>query len=169
MISCKRFSVFSNDNMSKIFELLSNCEGFVEKNIHHKEEDLLSHLLQTFKLALRESNDVDLILAALVHDIGKPISSFGHEKIACDILSEHISAKTHFIVEQHMRIKLLLDGKMKKRSKINYLIEHPWIQHLILMARWDTLGRKPKVNIEFDKDWIINSLNNKCKLPKGAI
>jgi len=164
-----KLTLFNTSNTELMFEMLERCEGVTSVNEHHPEKDTLSHSLQTFNHAMRESNDVDVILSALLHDVGKCISALSHEEVAVGILSDHISAKTSFLIEQHMRIKLLLNGKMKKRSKVLFLIGHPWLPELILLARWDIMGRSKNINPVFNKEETIDRLNSKAILPRKDI
>ena len=54
-------------NLEVLLDMLEKCES-VEQNLnHHPEGNVLNHSLQVFKHAIRESNDFELILAALLH------------------------------------------------------------------------------------------------------
>lgn len=158
--------LFNSSNTEFIFKLLTDCKDVVSDNIHHPEKDVLEHSLQTFNLACRESSCTDTILAALLHDVGKPINPLGHDKIACEILNEYVSAKTLFIIENHMRIKLLLDGKMKKKSKILFLTNHTFLPELILLSRWDVMGRNSNIHTVFNKYEITDKLNYFAVIPR---
>ena len=128
---------------------------------YHPEGTVFEHSLQVLYKAFRETNDTDLIIAAMLHDVGKAVESNGHEQAAIEMLDEYLSAKTKWLIEQHMRIWTLIKGEMKKLSKVRELIEHPFLPELILLARWDHMGRNPNKKIEYDKEDIINRLN-KC-------
>jgi len=65
------------------------------------------------------------------------------------------------VFNKHYDPWYLIKGEMKKRSKVRELIEHPFLPELILLARWDHMGRNPNIKIEYDKEDIINRLN-KC-------
>jgi predicted HD phosphohydrolase len=86
-------------------------------------------------IALKETDDIDLILAAMLHDIGKAVNTLEHDKIAIEMLKDYASVKTLFLIENHLRIRLLLNGDMKRLSKVQFLINHPWLPELILLAR----------------------------------
>ena len=151
--------IFTEKLMKPYFEALERCRGVEQMAIHHPEGDVFNHSLQVLARALRESNDTDLILAAMLHDVGKVENSKGHEQIAVKMLDGYLSAKTRWLIEQHMRIWYLLLGEMKKHSKVMELVEHPILPDLILLARWDKMGREPKREIVYDREKIIQKLN----------
>lgn len=151
------------EQLNLCFSYLEQCKGVVQMEKHHPEGDVFNHSLQCLCWALRESDDIDLVLAAMLHDIGKVENSRGHEKIAIKWLSGICSVKTLWLIEHHMRIWDLLKGNMKRRSKINYLIEHCWLPELIQLARFDKLARNPAKQIKYDKDRLTNRLNKCCE------
>ena len=150
---------FTANIMAPLFELLERCRGVLQNRVYHPEGDVFVHSLQVMQWAFKESIDTDLILAAMLHDIGKAVSSLGHDKIGADHVKPYVSLKTHWLIENHMRFWQLMMGDMKKKSKIVELIEHPFLTDLLQLARWDHLGRDPHVVIAYDKDGIIDALN----------
>lgn len=151
--------VFDSKIMEPLFWVLEQTKGIAQMEIHHPEGDVFIHSLQVLQIAFRETIDTDLILAAMLHDVGKIGNSRGHEKIAIDLLDCHCSGKTLWLIEHHMRIWHLILGEMKKRSKVESLSNHPWLPELIMLARWDKIGRNPRRKIIYDKEKIINNLN----------
>jgi len=152
---------FDKAYMAPLFGFLEQCQGVDQTDKHHPEGDVFNHSLQVMSWAFKETIDIDLILAAMLHDIGKSENSLGHEKIAVEWLGSYVSVKTLWLIEHHMRIWHLLLGEMRRQKKILYLIEHPWLPELIFLARWDKLGRNPNKHIKYDRDKIIDRLN-KC-------
>jgi len=151
--------IFTNKLMDPLFMTLEQCKGVKQLDCHHPEGDVFSHSLQVLYHAFRETIDTDLILAAMLHDIGKMENSLGHEKIAVEMLKPYISAKTSWLIEQHMRIWYYILGDMKRLSKAKELAEHPWLPELIQLARFDKMGRNPNKKIVYDRDEITNRLN----------
>jgi len=166
----EKLTVFTEENTKEIFNILELCQGINQDPEWHPEGDVFNHSLQVVKLAFRESNDVDLILAAMLHDVGKSIESHGHEQIGCKLLDSYVSSKTLFLIENHMRIWNYLEGKMHKLSKCKFLASHPYLAELIQLARWDKKGRK-KTKVKYDKGKIIERLNKATgehfRIPKG--
>lgn len=145
------------------FLLMESCEQISEQTEYHPEANVLVHLLQVTEIALRESEDLDLILAAMLHDIGKYKNSIDHVEIAAEMLQGHITKKTEFLINNHMRIHYLLDGEMRKLGKIYKLVHSPWLSELVLLARWDKLGRRRDYCPKFDKLQIMKQLLTVCK------
>ena len=93
------YTHFDLQDMQPLFTLLKRCETIQQSLEHHPEGNVLNHSLQTFKSALRVSEDRDLLLAALLQDIGTCEDSRGHEKIACAWLLPHCSVKTLWLIQ----------------------------------------------------------------------
>jgi predicted HD phosphohydrolase len=153
--------VFTVDNTKMLFWFLEKCQGVEQSPKWHTEGDVFSHSIQVGSLAFKESTDIDLILAAYLHDVGKIVLSKGHDKIGCVFLCPYVSIKTLFLIEHHMRIWSYLKGEMKKFSKCQFLMNHPWLSELIQLARWDHMGRDPNRRLTYNKQKIIDKLN-KC-------
>ncbi|HPX45462.1 MAG TPA: hypothetical protein PK626_03655 [Bacteroidales bacterium] len=52
---------------------------------------------------------------------------------------------------------------MKKHSKVKELVEHPWFIELIQLSRFDKMGRNPNKQTKFDRNILIEKINNKIK------
>lgn len=157
------YTYIQEQSVNLFFQHMENCKHTQENSGHHPEESVLSHLLQVADIAFKESYDLDLILAAMLHDIGKALSARDHPEHSLALLEGHISNKTEWLIANHMRMLYLLDGRTKKLKKIYTLLESPWITDLILLARWDKMGRVAGLGLEFDRDAIEKSLLKACK------
>jgi len=153
--------VFTYEIMKPLFDILDQTKGVTQMSVWHPEGDVLTHSLQVMNLAFRESYDIDLILSAMLHDVGKVVNSKGHDKIAVEWLGDLVSVKTSWLIGNHMRFWFYVMGEMKKRSKVEELAGHGWLPELTLLARWDKMGRNPSRRVEYDKMEIIDRLN-KC-------
>ncbi len=153
--------IFNEELMNPLFSIFEKTKGVEQGDINHPEGDVFTHSLQVVKWAFRESNDTDLILAALLHDVGKAINVKGHDRIGADVLEPFVSTKTRWLVEQHMRIWPLILGDMQKLSKVLELANHPWLPELVMLARWDKKGRNPRAKTSYDRTAITDRLN-KC-------
>jgi exopolyphosphatase/pppGpp-phosphohydrolase len=151
--------IFTQEFMGALFAALEKCKGLEQREDHHPEKDVLEHCLQTFHVACRESVDIDLILAALLHDVGKAVESYGHEDYSVDILSAHLTPKALWLIKNHMRVWTYLDGSMRKLSKVKELSGHPWFADLVCLARFDKMGRNPNKTTVYDRRAIIDRLN----------
>ncbi len=61
----------------------------------------LEHSLQCATRALRDGADTELVVAALVHDIGDDLAPYNHAEVAAAILRPYVRAEVTWIVEQH--------------------------------------------------------------------
>jgi len=150
---------FTPEIMEPFFWILEQNKGIEQHPIYHPEGDVFVHSLQAVYIAFRETYDTDLILAALLHDVGKAANKLRHDKIAIDLLGCHCSPKTLWLIENHMRVWYLLLGEMRKLSKVKELIEHPWLPELIHLARIDKMARNPNKVVQYNQTDIIDRLN----------
>ena len=63
--------------------------------------DQLEHCLQTATRAERAGAEVDMIVAALCHDMGKTISNANHPAIAAEMIRPWVSPDAYWVVKVH--------------------------------------------------------------------
>lgn len=61
----------------------------------------LGHSLQAASRALRDRADEELVVAALLHDIGDELAPYNHAEIAAGILRPYVREEVTWIVAQH--------------------------------------------------------------------
>src|SRR5439155_12085506 len=61
----------------------------------------LEHGLETATMAERAGMDVDIVVAALCHDMGKVISTPNHSAIAAEMIKPFVSADAYWMVSVH--------------------------------------------------------------------
>jgi hypothetical protein len=112
---------------------------------HHPEGDVLYHSLQVFELA-REHRpyDVDFMLAALLHDIGKGLDPANHVEAGLEALDGLISDRTRFLIEHHMNAHLYRKGTLGARIR-RHLEASEDFEDLLLLEECDEGGRVPGV------------------------
>jgi len=140
-------------------DCLEKCRGVKQLSKHHPEGDVLTHSMQVFQYALWESDDYELIVAALLHDVGKSISSRGHEKHGVEMLGGTITAKTEWLILNHMRFWYWIAGKMTRRMKSIELPNNPWFPDLARLARWDKMGRIEGWKIVYNRKHVRQKLD----------
>jgi len=82
----------------------------------------LEHSLQTATRALNDKADEEMIVAALLHDIGDELAPLNHSEYAGTILKPYVSEKTHWIIEKHGEFQMYyyvhhLGGNRNQRDK----------------------------------------------------
>ena len=61
----------------------------------------LEHSLQAATRAFKNSESEEMVVSALLHDIGDEFAPMNHSQYAAAILRPYVSEKTHWIVEKH--------------------------------------------------------------------
>ena len=82
----------------------------------------LEHSLQTATRALNDKANNEMIVAALLHDIGDELAPLNHSEYAAAILKPYVSEKTHWIIEKHGEFQMYyyahhLNGNRNQRDK----------------------------------------------------
>ncbi len=63
--------------------------------------DRLTHSLQTATRAEAAGADIELIVAALIHDMGDDLAPFNHAEVAAALIRPYVRPEVTWIVEQH--------------------------------------------------------------------
>lgn len=153
-------------SLAELLILLERGRGVGQASTWHPEGDVFQHSLQVLSWALRESEDLELILAAMLHDYGKIGGSAGHAERAAVELAGRLGEKSLWLIANHMRIWHLLLGEMRKVEKVRGLVGHPWLPELVLLARWDKLGRDPELRLPYERERLLAEL---ARLAGGAV
>jgi len=130
------------EHLNFFFDAIEKTRGVMQQPLFHPEGDVFNHSLQSLHLALRETKDIDLIFAAMLHDVGKMIEGYGHEQHSIDILGDIISEKTRWLILNHMKVWYFLLGDMKKWGKVRSLVKNQWLPDLVHLARIDKMARR---------------------------
>ena len=82
----------------------------------------LEHSLQSATRAYKAGESDEMIVAALLHDIGDELAPMNHSEYAASILKPYVSDKTHWIIEKHGEFQSYyyvhhLGGNRNKRDK----------------------------------------------------
>lgn len=106
----------------------------------------LGHSLQAATRALKDGADDELIVAALVHDIGDELAPYNHTEIAAGILRPYVRAEVTWIVEQHGLFQNYyyvhhFGGDRNAREKYR---DHPWYEACkSFCEKWDQCSFDP--------------------------
>ena len=82
----------------------------------------LEHALQAATRAYKNKESEEMVVAALLHDIGDELAPMNHSEYAAAILKPYVSEKTHWIIEKHGEFQMYyyahhLGGDRNKREK----------------------------------------------------
>jgi predicted HD phosphohydrolase len=100
----------------------------------------LGHSLQAATRAMRDGADDELLVAALIHDIGDELAPYNHTQIAAAIIRPYVRPEVTWIVEQHGLFQNYyyvhhFGGNRNAREQFR---DHPWYQACKdFCANWD--------------------------------
>lgn len=106
----------------------------------------LGHSLQAATRALSDGADDELVLAALIHDIGDELAPYNHAELAAAIVRPYVRAEVSWIVEQHGLFQNYyyvhhLGGNRNARDRFK---GHPWYAACAAFCeRWDQASFDP--------------------------
>ena len=106
----------------------------------------LTHSLQTATRALADTADEELVVAALLHDIGDELAPYNHAEVAAGILRPYVRPEVTWIVEQHGLFQTYyyahhLGGDRHARDRLK---GHRWYHACAAFcARWDQCSFDP--------------------------
>ena len=106
----------------------------------------LDHSLQTATRALNDKVDDEMIVAALLHDIGDELAPLNHSEYAAAVLKPYVSEKIHWIVEKHGEFQMYyyahhLNGNKNQREKYK---GHKYYQDTVnFCENWDQKSFDP--------------------------
>jgi len=114
----------------------------------------LQHSLQAATRAMRDGADEEMIVGALIHDIGDELAPYNHAELAASILRPYVRAEVTWIVAQHGLFQNYyyvhhFGGDRNARDRWR---SHPWYQACVhFCAAWDQCS--------FDPDYRTESLD----------
>jgi predicted HD phosphohydrolase len=120
--------------------------GRLDNSLEGYPVSRLEHSLQAATRALKDGADEELIVAALIHDVGDELAPYNHAAIAAEILRPYVRPEVTWIVEQHGLFQSYyyahhLGGNRNGRDKFR---DHPWYQACKdFCANWDQCSFDP--------------------------
>ena len=106
----------------------------------------LEHSLQTATRAFNDKAEEEMIVAALLHDIGDELAPLNHSEYAAAVLKPYVSEKTHWIVEKHGIFQMYyyahhLGGNKNARDKYK---DHKYFNDTVKFCEnWDQKSFDP--------------------------
>ena len=106
----------------------------------------LEHSLQTATRALNDKASEEMIVAALLHDIGDELAPLNHSEYAASVLKPFISEKTHWIIEKHGEFQMYyyahhVGGNRNQRDKYK---DHKYYKDALnFCEKWDQVSFDP--------------------------
>ena len=117
----------------------------------------LEHSLQAASRAMRENAEEEMVVAALLHDIGDEIAPLNHSELAASVLKPFVSEKTRWIVEKHGLFQTYYYNHHygKDRNLRNQFKGHEFYEDTINFChRWDQSSFDPNYDTISLDDFI---------------
>ena len=108
--------------------------------------DRLEHSLQSATRAYHDGADEEMVVAALLHDIGDLLSPYNHSEMAAAVLRPYVSEKTYWIVRHHGLFQSYYYAHHTggDRNARDAYRDHPWFQDTVdFCHRWDQSSFDP--------------------------
>jgi predicted HD phosphohydrolase len=127
----------------------------------------LEHSLQTATRALNNKASEEMIVAALLHDIGDELAPLNHSEYAASVLKPFVSEKTHWIIEKHGEFQMYyyahhLGGNRNQRDKYK---DHKYYEDALnFCEKWDQASFDPDFKsqkLKYFEPLIINIFSRK--------
>ncbi len=138
----KHEQVYIQGTADRIIKFMSGLNSTLEGY----QVSRLEHSLQTATRALKDKADDEMVVAALLHDIGDELAPLNHSEYAAAVLKPYVSEKTHWIVEKHGEFQMYyyahhLGGNKNQREKYK---DHKYYQDTVdFCENWDQKSFDP--------------------------
>jgi len=172
--------------------MLFKLVGCEQSPLNHPEGDVWQHTLQVVDICAslkNQSQDPEVLMfAALLHDLGKPvttcirkgkITAYGHdlegEKLARIFLnqlnaSKNLIAGVEKLVREHMHPVLLYKTREQVSGKaIRKLVNRVNVRELLLLAEADFKGRGKERDFEPVQEWLMDRISRLGLDPEKGI
>ena len=135
----KKFVEGTADRVLKFMSTLT-------KTLEGYQVSRLEHSLQTATRALKDGANDEMIVAALLHDIGDELAPLNHAEYAAAVLKPYVSEKTHWIIANHGIFQMYyyahhLGGNKNARDKFK---DHKYFRDTLnFCEKWDQKSFDP--------------------------
>jgi len=105
------------------------------------------HSLQTATRCLRDGQDEETVVCALMHDIGEAVGPANHGEIAAAVLRPYISAANHWMIQHHPVFQgyYFWHHTGRDRNAREQFRGHPHFERTVRFCeRWDMPSFDPK-------------------------
>lgn len=134
------------DYVQELPERIFAALGMLKDSLGGYALSRFDHSLQCATRALKDGADDELVVAALIHDVGDELAPYNHAEVAAGILRPYVRPEVTWIVEQHGLFQSYyyahhLGGNRDGRDKFR---DHRWYQACRdFCANWDQCSFDP--------------------------
>ena len=133
---------FAASTADRVLEQLRGLSG----SLAGYKVDRLEHSLQSATRAYRDNADEEMVVAALLHDIGDLLAPHNHSEMAAAVLRPYVSERTYWVVRQHGLFQTYyyahhVGGDRNARDRY---LDHPYYQDAVdFCHKWDQASFDP--------------------------
>ena len=134
---------FAASTADRVLEQLRGLAG----SLGGYKVDRLEHSLQSATRAYLDDADEEMVVAALLHDIGDLLSPHNHSELAAAVLRPYVSGRTYWIVRQHGLFQSYYYAHHfgNDRNARDQYKDHPWYEDAVdFCHRWDQPSFDPE-------------------------
>tara|TARA_B100000989_G_scaffold287627_1_gene257442 strand:+ start:1535 stop:2092 length:558 start_codon:yes stop_codon:yes gene_type:complete len=109
----------------------------------------LEHSLQAATRAFRDGAAEEMIVAALLHDIGDELAPMNHSEYAASILKPYVSEKTYWVIKKHGEFQMYYYAHHlgKNRNQRDKYKDHKYYNDALQFCeKWDQKSFDPDYN-----------------------
>ncbi len=137
----------------ELLALLLALDGVSQDRRYHPEGDALYHSLQVFECAWKQTDDGELLAAALLHDVGKAVDCRQHAEVGADLLDGLVPPRVLWLVTHHLD---LLRQPALTRQRLHRTRQ---LADLERLRSWDLFGRRRGVWVPGPEDALACLMN----------
>ena len=144
-------SEFAASTADRVLEQLRGLSG----SLAGYQVDRLEHSLQSATRAYRDGAEEEMVVAALLHDVGDLLAPENHSEMAAAVLRPYVSERTYWIVRHHGLFQSYYFAHFRggDRNARDRFKDHPWYQDAVdFCHRWDQPSFDPayeSLDLEF--------------------
>jgi len=130
--------------------LLAALQG-LEHSLAGYRVNRLEHSLQSATRAEADGADIEMIVAALIHDLGDDLAPLNHSQLAAAIIRPYVRPEVSWVIEHHGVFQIYYYGDamggaeqgFDKNAREIYR-DHPWFDSCERFCeRWDQMSFDP--------------------------
>ena len=118
----------------------------LEQSLSGYQISRLEHSLQSATRAERDGADIEMIVGALIHDLGDDLAPFNHSQLAAAIIRPYVRGEVAWVIEHHGVFQMYYYGEamgVNKNAREIYR-GHKWFNSCEKFCeRWDQMSFDP--------------------------
>ena len=133
---------FANKTSDRILDFMSN----LTETLEGYQISRLEHSLQSATRAYNNGESEEMVVAALLHDIGDELAPLNHAEYAATVLKPYVSEKTHWIIQKHGEFQMYYYAHHlgKDKNLRNKYKDHKYYKDTLnFCEKWDQASFDP--------------------------